>query len=79
MTLGTIANLNRVGDPVFAPLYEQVDALRAAIGAREQEIERLDGERRHFDPGALARGAAVLGAVVVLLILVASVLVAVLR
>jgi len=79
VTLGTIANLNRVGDPAFAPLYEQVDALRAAISAREQEIERLEAERRQFDPGALTRGAAVLGGAVVLLITVVSVVVALLR
>ncbi len=78
ITLGTIANLNRVPSPELSPPFARVDALRAAIGEREADIDRLTAERGRYDRGALTRGAAVLGGALAVLITVVSVLIAVL-
>jgi hypothetical protein len=78
VTLGTIANLNRVPSPALSPLFARVDALRAAIGERETDIDRLKAERARYDRGALTRGAAVLGGALAALITAVSVLIAVL-
>jgi hypothetical protein len=60
VTLGTLLNLNRVERPEFDELYARIDQLRAAIGARTQEIDRLTAERGSYDRGVLLRGIAVL-------------------
>jgi hypothetical protein len=72
VTLGTLVNLNRVDDPVFADLYMRIDRLRGAITARTTEIDKLTAEREAFDRGILIRGvAAMVGAVVALIALIA--------
>ncbi|MEZ4367582.1 MAG: hypothetical protein R2939_15090 [Kofleriaceae bacterium] len=69
VTLGTLVNLNRVDGPQFGELYQRIDRIRAAIGARTTEIDRLTAERSAFDRAALIRGYVTLGAAVVALIL----------
>ncbi|CAN5890383.1 hypothetical protein BH11MYX2_BH11MYX2_03700 [soil metagenome] len=72
VTLGTLVNLNRIDDPVFADLYMRIDRLRGAITARTTEIEKMTAEREAYDRGLLIRGiATMVGAVVVLLTLIA--------
>jgi hypothetical protein len=74
VTLGTLVNLNRGPDPGAQPLYAEIDTLRAQVAAREAEIERLRTEAQRADAGAVARGAAVLGGALALLIAVACAL-----
>ena len=76
VTLGTLVNLNRVDKPEFAELYERVDRLRGAIGARTTEVDKLTAERAAYDRGSLARGGAVWGGGLVLLILLVVILIA---
>src|SRR5262249_1116313 len=78
VTLGTILNLNRVPHPELLPPFGRVDALRAAIGEREADIERLSVERGRYDRRALSRGAGVLGGALAGLITGVAVLIAVL-
>tara|TARA_R110002096_G_scaffold435826_2_gene663589 strand:- start:124727 stop:126439 length:1713 start_codon:yes stop_codon:yes gene_type:complete len=61
VTLGTLVNLNRIDRHEFAGIYEQIDTLRGAIGARSNEIDKLSAERQAFDKASLIRGACVLG------------------
>lgn len=78
VTLGTLLNLNRVERPEFDELYAHIDQLRAAIGARTQEIDRLTAERGSYDRGVLLRGIAVLALAVIVpvtaVVLIASLL-----
>ena len=46
----------------------RIDGLRAAIGARSTEIDRLTAEREAFDKASLVRGFLVIGGGVVVLI-----------
>jgi len=78
VTLGTLINLNRVDHAGFAELYERVDRLRSAIGARTTEIDKLTAEREAYDRGSLVRGFVTLGGGVVLLITLIVILLAVL-
>jgi hypothetical protein len=78
ITLGTIANLNRVPTPNLSPAFARVDALRASMGEKEADIERLTAERGRYDRGALTRGAVVLGGALAVLITAVSVVIAVL-
>lgn len=76
VTLGTLVNLNRVERPEFDELYEQIDTLRGAIGARSNEIDKLSAEREAYDKGSLVRGASLIAgtfvvAVTVLVIILA--------
>jgi chromosome segregation ATPase len=61
VTLGTLVNLNRIERDEFVSLYEQIDTLRGAIGARSHQIDKLSAERQAFDKASLIRGACVLG------------------
>lgn len=61
VTLGTVVNLNRIDREEFRDLYEQIDTLRATIGARSNEIDKLSAEREAYDKASLIRGACVLG------------------
>jgi len=78
VTLGTLINLNRIERPEFVELYERVDRLRAAIGARTTEIEKLAAEREAFDRSSLTRGLVVIGAGVVTLVTLIAILLALL-
>jgi len=66
VTLGTLVNLNRIERDEFVGLYQQIDALRGAIGARSNEIDKLSAERQAFDKASLIRGGCVLGGGVLL-------------
>jgi chromosome segregation ATPase len=77
VTLGTLVNLHRVDQPEFADLYDRVDQLRAAIGARSAEIDRLTAEREAYDKRSLMRGFLTLGGAVVLLITLIVILLAI--
>jgi chromosome segregation ATPase len=68
VTLGTLVNLNRVERPEFADLYQRVDRLRTAIGARTTEIEKLTAERDAYDKASLWRGLGTLLGLVVFVI-----------
>ena len=68
VTLGTLINLNRIEHPGFVELYERIDRLRMAIGARTTEIDKLTAEREAYDKGSLVRGFVTLGGGVVLAI-----------
>jgi hypothetical protein len=68
VTLGTLVNLNRVDRPEFADLYQRIDRLRTAIGARTTEIDKLTAERDAYDKPSLVRGIATLGGTVVLVL-----------
>ncbi|MCG8416789.1 MAG: hypothetical protein MJE77_02450 [Proteobacteria bacterium] len=61
VTLGTLVNLHRIERPEFDDLYERIDELRGAIGARSSEIDRLTAERKAVDQAALVRGFMVMG------------------
>lgn len=76
VTLGTLINLNRVDHPGFVELYERIDRLRLAIGARTTEIDKLTAEREAYDKGSLVRGFVTLGAGVVLFITLIVILLA---
>jgi len=78
VTLGTLINLNRVEHPGFADLYERIDRLRQAIGARTTEIDKLTAEREAYDKGSLVRGFVTLGGGVVLLFTLVAILLALL-
>ncbi len=78
VTLGTLINLNRVEHVGFTELYERIDRLRVAIGARTTEIDKLTLERDGYNRGAMVRGFATLGGGVVLLITLVVILLAVL-
>jgi hypothetical protein len=78
VTLGTLINLNRIDHAGFVELYERIDRLRMAIGARTTEIDKLTAEREAYDRGSLVRGFVTLGAGVVLLITLFVILLAVL-
>jgi hypothetical protein len=78
VTLGTLVNLHRVDRSELKPLYERIDQLRAGIATREKEVERLTAERDAYDRGAIIRGIAVLGSLVVLVITLICVLIIVL-
>ena len=78
VTLGTLLNLNRVERPEFDELYAHIDQLRAAIGARTQEIDRLTAERGSYDRGVLLRGIAVLALAVIVPVTVVVLLLALL-
>lgn len=78
VTLGTLINLNRVDDPRFAELYERIDRLRQAIGARTTEIDKLTAEREAYDKGSLVRGFVTLGGGVVGVITLIVIILAVL-
>ncbi len=68
VTLGTLVNLNRIENSAFDELYDRIDRLRMAIGARTTEIDKLTAEREAYDKGSLVRGFVTLGAGVVALI-----------
>jgi hypothetical protein len=68
VTLGTLVNLNRIDDPAFADLYQQVDRLRGALTARSAESEKLMAERNAYHRESLVRGLVVLGVAFVLFI-----------
>ncbi len=72
VTLGTLVNLHRTERPELAPHFEEVDRLRAAIALREREIDRLNAERAAFDRPSVVRGAAVLGAALIVIITLLS-------
>ncbi|RMH41521.1 MAG: hypothetical protein D6689_10780 [Deltaproteobacteria bacterium] len=74
VTLGTIVNLHRIDAPEFAGLYERIDKLRSAIGAKSTEIDRLLAEREAYDRASLIRGTVAIGAGVVVLITVIALL-----
>jgi hypothetical protein len=76
VTLGTLINLNRIDHPGFAELYERIDRLRGAIGARTTEIDKLTAERDAYDRGSLVRGFATLGGGVVVAITLIVILLA---
>ena len=76
VTLGTLVNLNRIERPEFVELYQRVDRLRGAIGARQTEIEKLTAEREAVDRAAWMRGAAVLGSGVVVVFTLIVILIA---
>jgi hypothetical protein len=79
VTLGTLVNLNRIEDPVFAELYQRIDRLRGAITARTAEIERLTAERDAYDRGNLIRGLSTIGGAILVVIALIVILRAVLR
>ena len=68
VTLGTLVNLHRIDRPEFADMYGHIDALRAAIGARSTEIDRMTAEREAYDKGSLIRGFVVLAGGIVALV-----------
>ncbi len=68
VTLGTLVNLHRIERPEFDDMYARIDGLRAAIGARSTEIDRLTAEREAYDKASLVRGFLVIGGGVVVLI-----------
>ncbi len=68
VTLGTLVNLHRIESPEFDDMYARIDGLRAAIGARSTEIDRLTAEREAYDKASLVRGFLVIGGGVVVLI-----------
>ena len=68
MTLGTLVNLHRIERIEFDDMYARIDGLRAAIGARSTEIDRLTAEREAYDKASLVRGFLVIGGGVVVLI-----------
>ncbi len=76
VTLGTLVNLNRVDGDEFRPLYEEIDLLRGAIGARSNQIDKLSAERHAFDKASLIRGAAVLGGIVLIFLALLAILLA---
>jgi hypothetical protein len=78
VTLGTLINLNRIEHPGFVELYERIDRLRMAIGARTTEIDKLTAEREAYDKGSLVRGFVTLGGGVVLMITLIVILLALL-
>lgn len=78
VTLGTLINLNRIEHPSFVELYERIDRLRLAIGARTTEIDKLTAEREAYDRGSLVRGFVTLGGGVVVLITLLAILLALL-
>jgi len=78
VTLGTLVNLHRVDAPEFADVYDRVDQLRAAIGARSAEIDRLTAEREAYDRTSLMRGFLTLGGAAVLLVTLIVILLAIL-
>ncbi|MCB9561430.1 MAG: hypothetical protein H6708_13570 [Kofleriaceae bacterium] len=78
VTLGTLVNLNRIEDPGFGDLYERIDRLRMAIGARTTEIDKLTAEREAYDKGSLVRGFVALGGGVVVVITLVVILLALL-
>jgi DNA repair exonuclease SbcCD ATPase subunit len=77
VTLGTLINLNRIEHPGFAELYERIDRLRMAIGARTTEIDKLTAEREAYDRGSRVRGFVTLAGGVVVLITLLAILLAV--
>ncbi len=74
VTLGTLVNLNRIDRHEFASMYEQIDTLRGAIGARSNEIDKLSAERQAFDKASLIRGACVLGGAVLIFLALLAIL-----
>ena len=73
-TLGTLVNLHRIEHPELASLYQRIDELRSAIGARSTEIDRLTADSEAYDResyrrGTLLMGAGLLGFILFLLIL----------
>ncbi len=76
VTLGTLVNLNRIDGDEFRPLYEEIDLLRGAIGARSNQIDKLSAERHAFDKASLIRGAAVLGGMVLIFLALLAILLA---
>jgi hypothetical protein len=77
VTLGTLLNLHRVEGPEhadLAELYERIDRLRGAIGARTAEIDRLVAERAAYDRASLVRGWTALAGGVVALVTVIAIL-----
>ncbi len=76
VTLGTLVNLNRIDRDEFVGLYEQIDTLRGAIGARSNEIDKLSAERQAFDKASLIRGACVLGGAFLLFLALLAILLA---
>ncbi len=65
VTLGTLVNLHRIDRPELDDLYARIDGLRAAIGQRKAEIDRLTAEREAYDRASLVRGFVTLGGAVV--------------
>ncbi|MCP4447171.1 MAG: hypothetical protein GY811_17755 [Myxococcales bacterium] len=74
VTLGTLVNLNRIERSEFIGIYEQIDSLRGAIGARSNEIDKLSAERQAFDKSSLILGACVLGGAVLLVLALLAIL-----
>ncbi len=74
ISLGTLIDLHRIGEPAFAEIYERIDRSRSAIGVRSTEIDRLAAEREAYDRNSLARGFAGIGTSVFLLVLIAVLL-----
>jgi hypothetical protein len=74
VTLGTLVNLNRISGPEFQELYDKIDELRAAIGARSSDIDRLNAEREAYDRPALVRGVATMSAGTLLLLFLIGIL-----
>ena len=74
VTLGTLVNLNRIDRSEFVGIYEQIDTLRGAIGARSNEIDKLSAERQAFDKASLIRGACVLGGAFLLFLALLAIL-----
>ncbi len=68
VTLGTLVNLHRIDRPEFEDMYSHIDALRAAIGARSTEIDRMTAEREAYDKASLVRGFLVLAGGIVALV-----------
>ena len=58
-------------------MYSHIDTLRAAIGARSTEIDRLTAEREAYDKVSLIRGFVALAGGIVALVTLAVILLAV--
>ncbi len=77
VTLGTLVNLHRIEKPEFEDMYAHIDTLRAAIGARSTEIDKLTAEREAYDKGSLIRGFVALAGGIVALVTLIVILLAV--
>jgi len=76
ITLGTLANLNRLENNSFCHIYEEIDTIRGAIGARSNQIDKMSAERQAFDRSSLIRGAIALAGGSILVIALVWLLIA---